>query len=259
MRLLDALPLLQGAADHAPSDPAVDAQDPAADPPQQMENPAPTEAAPAAAGAAPPSVPVLSEVVHPITPVADGKVSQVLEVAKHLVGKLIGKSGATIRQLQDTTGCNIQVDQTNVVGDYKRVTLTAPSEEVINTCRDAIRTTLESDPPGPAEGEVQEVVKCAPGLVGRIIGRGGETIKMLQTASAAHIMINQNFPEGVDREITCKGPADAVERAVKMINELMAGEPNSAQAVIQKVGRAAAAVCNKCVGEQAMCAAVSVG
>lgn len=34
-------------------------------------------------------------------------------------------------------------------------------------------------------------VDCPPGIVGRIIGRGGETIRGLQQASGAHIVVNQ--------------------------------------------------------------------
>ena len=39
------------------------------------------------------------------------------------------------------------------------------------------------------------------GIVGRVIGRGGETIRALQQASQAHIVVEQNFPEGVPRKV----------------------------------------------------------
>ena len=45
----------------------------------------------------------------------------------------------------------------------------------------------------------------------------------------------QNFPPEQNRVITVTGKMDAVERAVKMINDLVSGEPGSAQQVIQKV------------------------
>lgn len=51
----------------------------------------------------------------------------------------------------------------------------------------------------PQEGEVEEKVPCPAGIVGRIIGRGGETIRSLQQGSNAHILVDQNFPEGADR------------------------------------------------------------
>lgn len=73
------------------------------------------------------------------------------------------------------------------------------------------------------------------GIVGRIIGRGGETIRALQQASQAHIVVDQNYPEGQPRRVNISGRQDAVERAVKMVQELISGEPGSAQSIIQKV------------------------
>lgn len=45
----------------------------------------------------------------------------------------------------------------------------------------------------------------------------------------------QDFPEGQMRQIGVQGKQDQVQRAVQMINELIQGEPGSAQAIIQKV------------------------
>ena len=73
------------------------------------------------------------------------------------------------------------------------------------------------------------------GIVGRVIGRGGETIRALQQASQAHIVVEQNFPEGVPRKVVITGRPDAVERAVKMVTELIQGEPGNAQGIITKV------------------------
>lgn len=87
---------------------------------------------------------------------------------------------------------------------------------------------------------MKETVNCPPGIVGRVIGRGGETIRALQTASGAHISIDQNFPEGVDRQVHIQGNPENVARGLKMVSELIAGGPGSAndaiQKVIQKVG-----------------------
>jgi far upstream element-binding protein len=38
-------------------------------------------------------------------------------------------------------------------------------------------------------------------LVGRIIGKGGDTIRQIQFASGAHIDINQQVPEGQPRMV----------------------------------------------------------
>lgn len=46
-----------------------------------------------------------------VTQHEDGSMSELIAVSKHLVGKLIGKAGATIQQLQADTGTAIQIDQ----------------------------------------------------------------------------------------------------------------------------------------------------
>lgn len=48
-------------------------------------------------------------------------------------------------------------------------------------------------------------------------------------------MVDQNFPEGEMRKVNITGRQDSVERASKMVDELISGEPGSAQAIIQKV------------------------
>ena len=59
--------------------------------------------------------------------------------------------------------------------------------------------------------------------------------RALQQASQAHIVVDQNFPEGEMRKVNITGRLDSVERASKMVEELITGEPGSAQAIIQKV------------------------
>ena len=54
-------------------------------------------------------------------------------------------------------------------------------------------------------------------------------------ASQAHIIVDQNYPEGQPRKVIVTGRQDGVMRATKMITELIHGEPGSAQSIIQKV------------------------
>eukprot|EP00882_Tetradesmus_deserticola_P021395 GHRQ01023166.1.p3 GENE.GHRQ01023166.1~~GHRQ01023166.1.p3 ORF type:complete len:111 (-),score=46.90 GHRQ01023166.1:186-518(-) len=61
----------------------------------------------------------------------DGSISEVLAISKHLVGKLIGKGGTTIQQLQATTSTSIQIDQEgSEFTDAKKVTVRGSAENV---------------------------------------------------------------------------------------------------------------------------------
>jgi hypothetical protein len=58
-----------------------------------------------------------------------------------MVGRVIGKQGETIKQLQRNTGANIQIDQKT---DPCTITITGPK----NSCSNAVReiTAITSDP-----------------------------------------------------------------------------------------------------------------
>ena len=146
-----------------------------------------------------------------------------------MVGKLIGRGGDTIKQLQYSSGTKIQIDHDSG-GDTKRVTIASASQQGIDKAKREIDLLCADD-----GADHTEEVQCPQGIVGRIIGRGGETIRALQQASQAHIVVDQNFPEGQPRKVIVTGRQDGVMRATKMIQELINGEPGSAQSIIQKV------------------------
>ena len=95
-----------------------------------------------------------------------------------------------------------QVDH-KAPGDNRPITITGPRANVDRAVA-MVRSVMDSEAPG-APGDVTRSLECPPGIVGRIIGRGGETIRSLQQASGAHIMVDQNFPEGHPRQITVTG------------------------------------------------------
>jgi far upstream element-binding protein len=136
----------------------------------------------------------------------------------------------------------------------------------VDCCKALLAQVLEGEGPGALLADINRQVLCPPGIVGRIIGRGGETIRSLQSGSGAHIQVDQvgtrpplcdeelgtarppprgdlnslllplqNFPPDHPRVVSITGKADCVDRAVRMVTDLINGEPGSAQQVIQKV------------------------
>lgn len=92
-----------------------------------------------------------------------------------MIGKLIGKSGETIRQLQNLTGTRIQIDH-QLPGEFKKVVITGPSEDNITGCLREIERVMSDE---PMAGETNKTLSCPPPIVGRIIGRGGELIRQV--------------------------------------------------------------------------------
>eukprot|EP01025_Chloroclados_australasicus_P004915 TRINITY_DN11346_c0_g1_i1.p1 TRINITY_DN11346_c0_g1~~TRINITY_DN11346_c0_g1_i1.p1 ORF type:complete len:391 (-),score=41.37 TRINITY_DN11346_c0_g1_i1:955-2127(-) len=95
---------------------------------------------------------------------------------------------------------------------------------------------LQQQGSGGIAGEIRIVVPCQQTMVGRVIGRSGDTIRALQQASQAKIVVNQEFPDGVPREVHISGSAEAVRRGESMVNELINGSATSVQTVIIKYG-----------------------
>ena len=160
-------------------------------------------------------------------PGVEAQVVEQFVVPHDLVGKLIGRRGETIRNMQQTTGCRIQVDHLSKGQPEREITVTGSTEEKVRDAKAAILAL--------GEEETSRMIECPASMVGKVIGRGGETIRALQSAADCRISVNQDFPPDQAREITISGSTEAVERAIVMVKEVINAEPGSAQMVIQSI------------------------
>ncbi|XP_026455577.1 spidroin-2-like isoform X1 [Papaver somniferum] len=165
-----------------------------------------------------------------------------MEVPNNKVGVLIGKAGETIRLLQNNSGAKIQITRD---AEADRYATTRPVEligslENINKAEKLIRDVIaEADAGGSpslvargfntvqASGAADQIQIQVPNeKVGLIIGKGGETIKSLQTRSGAKIqvLIPQHLPDGdqsKERIVRVTGDKKHIEIAREMIKEVM--------------------------------------
>ncbi|CAL5358549.1 unnamed protein product [Camellia sinensis] len=167
--------------------------------------------------------------------------SRKMEIPNNKVGVLIGKAGDTIRFLQINSGAKIQITRDADADPYsatRPVELIGTSEN-INMAEKLIKDVIaEADAGGSpslvargfgmvqAAGTVEQVLIQVPNeKVGVIIGKGGETIKNLQTRSGARIqLIPQHLPDGdqsKERTVRVAGDKKQIEMAREMINEVM--------------------------------------
>ena len=76
----------------------------------------------------------------------------------------------------------------------------------------------------PTGGQV--TLACPPHLVGRVIGRKGDTIQRLQEMTATRIVIDQNVPQNAPRQIIISGPTiHAVSSSAQLVQEVMLHGP----------------------------------
>jgi len=73
------------------------------------------------------------------------------------------------------------------------------------------------------ERGMSTTLECPKKLVGRVIGKGGETINAMQKHSGAHIQIDQNVPEGQPCKVHVTGNPQSVAFAQYLLKQVMDG------------------------------------
>jgi far upstream element-binding protein len=216
---------LEGAADAANGKAASDVDAQAA---QTGSDDKPTEPTPEAATEAPQQEGDVAS--------AGQETSRKIEVPNSKVGVLIGKAGETIKNLQMSSGAKIQITKDV---DADSTALTRPVElvgslESIDKAEQLIKSVIAEAEAGgspaliakgfgsgQAGSEVFEMT-VPDNKVGIIIGKGGESIKSLQTRSGARIqLIPQHAPAGTltERTVRITGNKNQIEAAKDLIKQ----------------------------------------
>ncbi|OCK85767.1 hypothetical protein K432DRAFT_400025 [Lepidopterella palustris CBS 459.81] len=169
----------------------------------------------------------------------EGENSIQIMVPDRTVGLIIGRGGETIRDLQERSGCHV-----NIVGENKSVNGLRPvnligtpqaaarAKELILEIVDSDTKTLASggnqvpegrrpdfDSFGGAGGgnKVNDTIMVPSDAVGMIIGKGGETIKEMQNSTGCKINVSQASGADIEREIGLVGTRQAIDDAKKAI------------------------------------------
>ena len=182
----------------------------------------------------------------------DGEDSMQIMVPDRTVGLIIGRGGETIRDLQERSGCHV-----NIVGEQKSVNGLRPvnligSREAAARAKDLIMEIVESDNKSsaskdrvpqrdaPRDGgyggggggsggsgggggngdKINDAIFVPSEAVGMIIGKGGETIKETQSTTGCKINVTPSSGPGeVEREIGLVGSREAIAAAKRAIED----------------------------------------
>jgi len=178
----------------------------------------------------------------------EGENSIQIMVPDKTVGLIIGRGGETIRDLQERSGCHV-----NIVAENKSINGLRPvnligTPQAAAVAKEMILEIVESDtraPPGGAPpqgidrnrggydqhrgapnrgpdndaGKVSEDIYVPSEAVGMIIGKGGETIKEMQSVTGCKINVSQPQQPDVQRQIGLVGTHAAIEEAKRAIWE----------------------------------------
>jgi len=154
-------------------------------------------------------------------------------------GAIIGDGGKEIKSIKENMGINIQVSKKEVrfPGTDERVVTLQGECETIKKVVKHIQDLIRNDKPPPSAKSVDvegnEKRKRALKLVvadtsaGRIIGKGGETIKALKERYAVAVNTSKkgDTPPGLDeRIVSVEGDHDEVDNCVKEMVETICGD-----------------------------------
>ncbi|XP_046983659.1 LOW QUALITY PROTEIN: insulin-like growth factor 2 mRNA-binding protein 1 [Schistocerca americana] len=160
-------------------------------------------------------------------------------VQSDMVGAIIGRQGSTIRQITQQTRARVDVHRKDNVGSLeKAITIYGNPENCTNACR-RILEVMQQEANNTNKGEISLKILAHNNLIGRIIGKGGNTIKRIMQDTDTKITvssINDINSFNLERIITVKGTIENMSKAEAMIsaklrqsyeNDLQAMAPQS--------------------------------
>ncbi|KIR29848.1 cytoplasmic protein [Cryptococcus deuterogattii 99/473] len=143
-------------------------------------------------------------------------------------GIIIGKSGATIAAIRDSTGVKAGVSKV-VQGVQDRVlSVTGDLEGVASAYAEVARLLLETPlsdsslPPPPVGSFTSIRLLISHNLMGTVIGRSGLKIKQIQDMSGARMVASKEMlPQSTERVVEVQGSVDAIKTAVLEIGKCL--------------------------------------
>jgi far upstream element-binding protein len=158
--------------------------------------------------------------------------SEAMMILSSRVGLIIGKGGEMIKTLSERSGCKLQMIQDGpwLTASEKPLKITGERENRMRA-REMVLNLIASKegggtgptfgtPSGPGGGGLVEEFSVPAPKCGVIIGRGGETIRMLQQQSGAHIELSRAPPPTPDQRIfIIKGTPPQIDAAKNLMNQ----------------------------------------
>jgi len=139
--------------------------------------------------------------------------SESMRIPNQMIGKVIGKGGARIKELKGKSGCKITIARESGYGEQtSEVTLQGSSEE-ISVAKELISEIVTSN----FEFFVPE------DKIGLLIGKMGNHIRMIRRFSGAKIVVGRwhNVSDSRQKIVRIYGGKESVEKASKLIVELV--------------------------------------
>lgn len=142
-------------------------------------------------------------------------------VASDMVGAIIGRQGSTIRQITQQSRARVDVHRKDNVGSLeKAITIYGNPENCTMACK-RILEVMQQEANNTKKGEICLKILAHNNLIGRIIGKSGNTIKRIMQDTDTKITvssINDINSFNLERIITIKGSIENMSRGESQIS-----------------------------------------
>lgn len=179
-----------------------------------------------------------------LPPTREGESTERVTVPDKTVGLIIGRGGETIKDLQERSGCHVNILAENKSENgYRPINLIGTEQSRAHAYQ-LIMEIVESDSKGSNTNQtapqrdrgydnynqqrgsgsggrdyIEKTINVPSEAVGMIIGKGGETIKDMQRTTGCKINVNQPQGRDVTRKIDLAGNSRAMADAESIIWE----------------------------------------
>jgi len=135
-----------------------------------------------------------------------------VKIPKEHVGIVIGRQGANIREIQAKTETRLNFKDELETEDYRVVSIRGMPDSA-QMAEILIHQTIAQQP------RVETVVMMVPTrTVGKIIGRGGDTVRSISRATRCKVDVERETKR-YETRIELRGSSDSIESAKKLIQE----------------------------------------
>ena len=152
----------------------------------------------------------------------------VFYIPEDRAGLVIGKDGKNILEVERATNTIIKLQPRSFVSGGRRVGVIMGSEE--NCKKAALMILKKLERKVSMHTATSKTIKIPQEMVGRVIGKNGVTIDMIKSLSGVHdIKISDRATDlaailSTERECTIAGSDEQIEKAVKLITQVLSGE-----------------------------------
>lgn len=153
-------------------------------------------------------------------------------VPPNYIGLVIGKGGESIKRIQQESGTRIQFDTSKTDNNGNKVCSISGPPDCVARAQEMIQEIIDNAAAHRASkfmGGEELRLPVPSNRCGAVIGRGGETIRVIKQQSGCDIELDKMSKAmgGEEKVFIIRGPPDRIQVAKQLINEKVRGGNSS--------------------------------